>query len=129
MSVVALLTGLVVVGALTMLFWGEDSIDEPVINRQTNTSQNTSPEDNSDDEMYSCTTDDECITVNKGCCGCGSGGAVTSINRAFETYWASEELAGCSAVKCAAFISKDISCFSEPRCINSRCTLVEPERG
>lgn len=69
-------------------------------------------------EKY-CTNDDDCVKVNVGCCNCNMGGTAKAVNKEYYTP------PNCEGILCMAVISKDWTCFAEPRCIDNECTLVK----
>ena len=69
-------------------------------------------------EKY-CETDDDCVKVNVECCNCNMGGTAKAVNK--ESYTPPN----CEGILCMAVISKDWTCFAEPRCIDNECTLVK----
>ena len=71
-----------------------------------------------------CTKDSDCVLVQDGCCGCSMGGSNTAINKLYEEAWNIELSSKCANVLCPAVISKNPSCFSEPRCVEWVCTPV-----
>lgn len=78
----------------------------------------------SEDELYFCEIDQDCTTVKPSCCGCGSGGTAISINKKYENEWNSYQRQVCMGTACASVMSQHITCFSQTKCENNRCTLI-----
>lgn len=76
-----------------------------------------------DRKFTKCKHDEDCIHVQNGCCGYGSGGTATAISSEWQNFW-ERGLKNCGRIACAAIISDDISWFSKPKCINETCILV-----
>ena len=74
-------------------------------------------------DVRSCISNSDCIKVDAGCCGCTEGGKATSINRKFAEQWNANLTENCREIACIQAISDDPSCFAEPVCRNSMCTL------
>lgn len=76
----------------------------------------------SDDAVYSCQSDYDCVLVKGDCCGCAMGGKETAISKlysgAWEAYWASK----CDGTACAAVYgcADGLSAV----CRNARCAAV-----
>ncbi|MDP2749446.1 MAG: hypothetical protein Q8O89_01280, partial [Nanoarchaeota archaeon] len=75
----------------------------------------------SKEELIGCTKNSDCIAVNADDCGCYAGGKAISINKKHTDYWNAKITQDGS---CAAVMSQDISCASEPKCISGSCELV-----
>lgn len=71
-------------------------------------------------EVFACTTDDECISVAGGSCGCSSGGTNVAINIRYEDYW---QKSNHGNGMCLTVISNDASCLATPRCVFGKCSL------
>lgn len=87
--------------------------------------QEEQKEPSSEEEIYVCKEDRECLLVNNGCCGCGAGGTAISINKDYSNYWNNKLTEGCKEMGCVAVMSNDWTCFARPRCINNRCGLSD----
>ena len=74
-------------------------------------------------DIYSCESDADCISVDAGCCGCTQGGKATAITKNFADQWNANLTQSCKQIACIQSISDDPSCFAETRCIDKRCTL------
>lgn len=72
-------------------------------------------------DIYSCESDADCVSVKAGCCGCRMGGSNTSINRKFVSLWEKETAARCEDHVCPAFVR--LPCPTTGRCVDNRCTL------
>jgi putative hemolysin len=79
-------------------------------------------------DLYSCQVDGDCVKVSEGCCSCNSGGKAMSINSGASEYWNKKLEVECGEIACPAVISQHVSCFSEPKCVDSVCTLA-PDKG
>jgi len=79
----------------------------------------------SDDELYLCEKNSDCVSISSGCCGCNSGGTATSINKDYESDWNSYSNMQCMGMGCLAVMSDHWTCFASPKCIDNRCELVE----
>lgn len=77
----------------------------------------------SEDELYSCSADSDCILVKGDCCGCSMGGNNTAINKAYEDYWAEKMNEDCEGLICPAVISTHWTCSASAKCNNGRCEL------
>ncbi len=81
-------------------------------------------------EIDSCTTDEDCILVQNGCCGCSAGGSNTSINKKYMFFWNREILGSkCTSVMCPAVMSNDYTCHGQvtPHCtVENKCVLSPP---
>ncbi len=75
------------------------------------------------DDVYKCSSDNECVSVQNGCCGCSTNGRNTAINKNYFSYWNSKMQDDCKEIACMEVISMDWTCFSEPKCINGECRL------
>jgi len=75
-------------------------------------------------ELHACSNDQDCIAVSSGCCGCSSGGTAIAINKIYQYDWNSNLSQICKEIACTLAISGDISCFSEPVCVNNTCRLI-----
>ncbi len=77
----------------------------------------------SEDEIYTCANDSDCIAAQNGCCGCTAGGSNTAINKNYLNEWNKDIADVCTNILCPQVISSDTSCFAEPKCIKGKCTL------
>ncbi len=77
--------------------------------------------------MYHCDTDDDCVAVTRGCCGCSAMGSLMSINKAYKAVWNTHLDNICGMRMCPSAMSQDYSCFSEPGCVNSTCMMIPGE--
>jgi len=77
----------------------------------------------SEDKLYSCENDSDCMAVS-GCCGCNGGGELNIINVKYIDEWNSYQKQNCKMISCIAVMSQHISCFSEPKCVNNLCTSI-----
>ncbi|HLC47366.1 MAG TPA: hypothetical protein VJI75_06595 [Candidatus Nanoarchaeia archaeon] len=92
---------------------------------QQNVTENTNMFENiSNEELYSCEIDSDCVIVKSACCGCNAMGKSTSINKRYLEDWNSNQRVICADSDCAMAISQHISCFSEPKCLNNTCKLI-----
>ena len=78
----------------------------------------------SDEEVYICREEGECISVSPGCCGCWSGGTAVAINKDYFNYWSNRTLVDCEDKLCIQVISDHWTCSAKPRCIKGKCQLV-----
>ena len=72
-------------------------------------------------DLFSCKIDEDCIMVPPGCCGCSSGSGHIFINKNYEDDWRSFTQSICQQTACIAVISQHISCFSNPVCVENKC--------
>lgn len=79
----------------------------------------------SEEEIYICEEDRECISVSAGCCGCSSGGQATTINEDYLDYWNNKLAEDCQEIGCIAVMSNHWTCFAEPKCVNNKCELIK----
>lgn len=73
-----------------------------------------------------CLADSDCMEVEKACCGCAEGGAMTAINKDFYAIWQEERAAKCDASACLGeYLCQKMSAS----CIDKICELSvsEPE--
>ncbi|MFH0832313.1 MAG: hypothetical protein V1900_01140 [Candidatus Aenigmatarchaeota archaeon] len=75
-------------------------------------------------DFYSCTRNDDCVSVQGNCCSCNMGGATTAVNKNYEKEWNRRRIVDCQGTLCAAVISQDPSCSKEPKCISGKCDLA-----
>ena len=71
------------------------------------------------DDIYTCETDEDCISVSQSPCGCGGGGKNKAINKKFEEDYRTNFRGGI----CAAVMSDDPTCRIPPSCKNKKCTI------
>lgn len=80
------------------------------------------------DETKYCEKDEDCITVQDGCCACGEEGKNTAINKNFKNYWEIKLSIDCKHIACLQSISDHWTCISAmPKCINNQCKIVPKE--
>lgn len=97
----------------------DNFIDNPLIANITLASINPDKINIPDRNLYSCNTNDDCVKVNVGCCGCSD----TVINKNYTNNLASFYSISCTRVACAAVVC------SSPlgraiKCIDKKCTFV-----
>lgn len=72
-------------------------------------------------ELTACISDQDCVAVKGGCCGCNMGGGNKSISRKFLPLWESSLKETCEGVFCAAVITQP--CPAQATCISRECVL------
>lgn len=73
-------------------------------------------------DIYSCTQDNDCLSIRADGCGCTAGGKETAINKHYKKSWEDEHP---SAI-CPAIMSNDPSCIGTlPKCVSNKCQLVK----
>ena len=82
----------------------------------------------SEDILFSCNQNEDCIKVSNGCCNCNSGGSEIAINKKYLENWSHFENIVCVDRDCYQEISTHKSCFSKARCLNKICRLVVNEK-
>ncbi|MBI2530318.1 MAG: hypothetical protein HYW05_04210 [Candidatus Diapherotrites archaeon] len=98
---------------------GEGEIEPPMPD-EPEEPENPEPEPN----VYACEENDDCISVQGGCCGCSSGGSNIAINKKYSEYWDELLSEKCRNTLCPTVISDDWTCFApEPKCQASICVL------
>ena len=75
------------------------------------------------EQLYFCEKDQDCVKVIPDCCGCNSGGIMTTINKKYFDDWNYHQRQVCR-LDCTNEESQHISCFSEPKCVNNTCKLI-----
>ncbi|HOW36635.1 MAG TPA: hypothetical protein PLK34_00055 [Candidatus Pacearchaeota archaeon] len=94
---------------------------ESKLNQIRNRIRNPHSPENEDEDYYSCKEDNDCVKVKDGCCGCGSGGKATAVNKSLKENW-EDDIEPCV---CPAVESNDWTCVSaEPKCVRGKCKLV-----
>lgn len=78
-----------------------------------------------EEKLKQCSSDDDCIKVNDGCCGCVAGGNSTAINKIYNVYWNRKVNKECREVEGCIGLYNCIN--DEPRCVNNKCKLVSLE--
>ncbi len=78
---------------------------------------------NSGEDDYSCETDEDCVKVDAGCCGCNEGGEAIAIHKNRQSSWEAQLQENCSDVMCPQVISNHPSCEKEAVCVNNECVL------
>jgi len=73
----------------------------------------------SEEDIYYCDQNRECLKVYAGCCGCDGGNAV-SINEDYFNYW-QNKLNCPKDIVCALW---QPACPGNPKCVNNRCVLI-----
>lgn len=90
-----------------------------------------SDSDTEDEEnMYFCTTDEDCMIVQDGCCACTEGGKNTAINSDYKAAWDDKILEDCGVDSgCPEVISDDWTCAEDviAKCVDGKCKLEQPE--
>ena len=81
-------------------------------------------DNSSNDYMFSCSKDDDCISVKSGCCDCNAGESNTAINRNYLQKWNEKLSDECKDIGCIMVMSNDWTCFAEPKCVNGKCKLI-----
>lgn len=71
-----------------------------------------------------CRSDDDCVAVPAGCCGCRNGGSQRAVSRA-----AAEAAPQCRDAMCPMVMSRHPSCQKVARCVGGACTLAPPPAG
>lgn len=72
--------------------------------------------------IYSCTQDNDCISIRADNCGCTAGGKETAINKQYQKSWEDEH----PSANCLAVMSGDPSCIGTlPKCVSNKCQLVK----
>jgi len=74
-------------------------------------------------DYFSCVTDEDCIMVDDGCCGCTAGGRATFINRIYEDEWNEKLREECEGMVCPTVISDHSSCILQPECSGGTCQI------
>lgn len=74
---------------------------------------------------YTCNSDDDCISVSGGCCGCGGGGANIAINNESKEEYLNNQNSKCKDLACIAVVSDDPTCSAQPVCLDGICELIE----
>lgn len=74
--------------------------------------------------IRSCQTDQDCIGVDDGCCGCKAGGKKTAINRKYYSHYLGQIEDSCFLARCPAGESTHQTCGRvQSECINNICQL------
>lgn len=76
------------------------------------------------EELYQCTSDNDCVSVKSGCCGCTEGGSNTAINNEHLGYWQLKLVNECKETACAQVMSDDWTCFATPKCVEGKCQII-----
>ncbi len=101
----------------------------PATESDWNASENAAVENiqGTQDDVYACARDGDCISVAAGVCGCGEGGGATAINYRYAGYWNKKisEKSANSLITCQDVISQSPSCSMKPRCVRGACKLVK----
>lgn len=71
--------------------------------------------------LSACASDDDCVSVKSGCCGCSMGGSNTAINREFLLEWESQSGKNCDGVMCLAVVRQP--CPEKAKCVFDSCVL------
>jgi len=79
-------------------------------------------------DYYSCSADSDCVAVRADCCGCNAGGKAMAINNRYIFDW-NGKCKTSEPVMCPAVMSDDPSCFGAPKCVNSRCEIINAEKN
>jgi hypothetical protein len=81
-----------------------------------------------EEDIYACNLDDDCVLVSMGCCTCSSGGSNTAINKSYLDYWNDSVLGDCGDTMCLTVMSGDPSCLGavEALCSANKC-VVQPD--
>lgn len=84
----------------------------------------------SDQELFACQQNSDCIAVDtNACCTCANGGAEKAINKKYAAYWNDTILrrgeANCTETFCAALYNCSAAA---PVCENSVCTIPSLSR-
>ncbi|OGJ15544.1 hypothetical protein A3K73_05130 [Candidatus Pacearchaeota archaeon RBG_13_36_9] len=76
----------------------------------------------SEQELYYCEQDFDCIKVTAEVCGCNNGGTNTAINKNYTEYWMDQFP---EIVNCIMVMSNHWTCEENavPKCVNNRCQL------
>ena len=74
---------------------------------------------------YTCETDDDCLLIKAGCCGCLHGGKQVAISKTAVKLYDEALDKECVNVVCAQVISTDESCQKIAKCLNGSCALHE----
>lgn len=101
----------------------QDEEDEEILDDEEDEDDTSDvlPED-APESYDSCVSDDDCVSVNAGCCSCTQGGSAMAINSYFFESWNEAVSEGCEV--CVDVISEDPTCNSIPKCVESFCALV-----
>ena len=91
---------LIIVGAVFFLYFGEP-------------------------DVYKCSRNSDCVSVQADCCGCNHGGTANAIYVTYRNYWNDKMSRECGTIDCVAMMSTHWTCFAEPECINGKCELLE----
>jgi hypothetical protein len=75
------------------------------------------------DIQLACNIDSDCAQVNADCCGCNAGGKAISIRRNYIESWSNDLAGRCAGTVCLTVMSRHISCFSQPACVQKKCVL------
>lgn len=78
----------------------------------------------SDDDLYLCAKDADCVSVQYGACDCGNGGSATAIHHRYAEYWNKTLAEKNAGLLCPSVISGDPSCGAKARCVKGACKLV-----
>ena len=94
------------------------SNNQPIVVPQPSVSPTNSIPTN--DQVYQCTTDSDCVSIRADSCGCQAGGKQTAINKNYVEYWNGKFSQ--KGIVCAQVYL----CNSEtPKCVNNSCQLVQ----
>jgi hypothetical protein len=75
-------------------------------------------------EMRQCVTDEDCISVQGDCCGCGGGGSAQVINKTFVEHWQQILSEKCADTMCPMVMSEHWTCHAETKCMEGQCVFI-----
>ena len=78
-----------------------------------------------EENYYKCEKNSDCISVQAGCCACNMMGSNIAINKKYFDFWENKLSEDCKEISCLQAFSDHISCFSEPRCVDGFCKLIQ----
>ena len=81
-----------------------------------------------EEELTYCEKDDDCISVEDGCCGCGGTATIKkAINKGYYDYWKEKRTEECKGTGCYFNLNMGDhwTCSAKPKCVKNECTLVK----
>lgn len=113
------ISGVVLIAIGFFAFISLKSTDD--VQKPDNSSQDLDP---SEEELYACESDSDCLMVNGDCCGCELGGSSIAINAKYADYWNKKLVPECKEFSCPDITPEDIRCDFFPQCLKNKCSVT-----